>query len=836
MQIEDIILKNLIHNEEYTRKVIPFLKEDYFEYNAEKTLFKIVNQYINKYNNSPTIEAVAIELSQLDTLSQETFDACKSKIEQYVKPEKKQELAWLLDKTEEHCKEKAIHNALLKAVEITGDKTGKLSKGAIPQILQDALAVTFDNSIGHDYVEDSDLRYDEYHRKDNKVKCHLEFFNKITKGGISPKTLTVYLAATGVGKAQPLDSVVYTESGKLKFGDLAVGDKIYGSEGSLVSVIGIYPQGMKEVYKVTFEDGRSTECCNEHLWKIFDASTSKWNVMSLDEIIDKRKSKYFKERCYIPLTKPIQKTKKQLQIDPYIMGSYIGDGYSGDGGLTITNIEEDIINYWRNYIESNNLRFIQHECVRKDTTEIDNISYEIRGINQNYTEYRKRSNFIVSYLKECGLWNKRSHEKFIPEEFINSSVEDRTRLIQGLLDTDGYICEKSKAIEYSTTSEKLANQVVDIIRSLGGTSYIKKSKSFYTYKGERKQGKDSYSVRIRINRSVQIFWTKRKRDIFNQPYQYNDLKLRIKNIEYIGQKECQCIMVDSEDHLYLTDDYVVTHNTLVMCDSAAFDLVQGKNVLYITLEMGEIGDPSIAERIDANLLDITVDDLLTLPKDIFEKKINKMKEKVKGKLIIKEYATGTAGCQTFRALLNDLKIKKNFIPDIIYVDYLNLCISSKLKADSKSNSYLYIKSVTEELRALAVDFKIPVVSATQANRDGYNNSDMDLTNTSESIGLPMTVDFMLALYQDEELHSRNHILVTQLKNRFTDPKNNTRFLIGVDKPKMRLYDISDPQEGIADSNKKDIPVMDSGTYHERLVEEAKPNTKFNRKKALEGLK
>ena len=476
MQIEDIILQNLIHNEEYTRKVIPFLKDEYFQYNAEKTLFKIVHQYINKYNTSPTIEAVAIELSQLETLSQETFDECKTKIEQFVKPDKKQEIDWLLDKTEEHCKEKAIHNALLKAVEITVDKTGKLSKGAIPQILQDALAVSFDNSIGHDYLEDADLRYDEYHKKENKIKCHLDFFNKITKGGVSPKTLTIYLAATGVGK------------------------------------------------------------------------------------------------------------------------------------------------------------------------------------------------------------------------------------------------------------------------------------------------------------------------------------------------------------------------TLVMCDSAAFDLQQGRNVLYITLEMGEIGDPSIAERIDANLLDVTVDDLLSLPKDIFDKKIKKLKDNVKGKLIVKEYATGTAGSQTFRALLNELKIKKNFIPDIIYIDYLNLCISSKLKADSKSNSYLYIKTVAEELRALAIDYKVPVISATQANRDGYNNSDMDLTNTSESIGLPMTVDFMLALYQDEELHLRNHILVTQLKNRYTDPKNNTRFIIGVDKPKMRLYDVDNPQENISGANKEDTPVMDNGNYHERLIEEAKPKKKFDRKKALEGLK
>lgn len=231
--------------------------------------------------------------------------------------------------------------------------------------------------------------------------------------------------------------------------------------------------------------------------------------------------------------------------------------------------------------------------------------------------------------------------------------------------------------------------------------------------------------------------------------------------------------------------------SLFMCDYAANCLLQQKNVLYITLEMSE---ERIAERIDANLLDVALDTLQDLPLDDYRRKMNRLKDKVKGKLIIKEYPTASAGANHFKALLNELKLKKGFKPDIVFVDYLNICCSSRIKMGSNVNSYAYVKAIAEELRGLAVEFDFPMVSATQMNRSGFSSSDPDLTDTSESFGLPMTADFMFCLTTDEELEKLNQIMVKQLKNRYSDVSRNKRFMVGIDKPKMRLYDLDEKQQ------------------------------------------
>lgn len=226
--------------------------------------------------------------------------------------------------------------------------------------------------------------------------------------------------------------------------------------------------------------------------------------------------------------------------------------------------------------------------------------------------------------------------------------------------------------------------------------------------------------------------------------------------------------------------------SLFMCHMASACLTQNFNVLYITLEMAE---EKIAERIDANLLNVTIDDLMVMPKDMFEKRMKKLKDNVKGKLIIKEYPTASANPAHFRALLNDLSLKKNFKPDIIFVDYLNICASSRIKAGANVNSYTYIKAIAEELRGLAVEFSVPIVSATQTTRSGFGNSDPGLEDTSESFGLPATADFMFALISTEELQQLGQLMVKQLKNRYNDPTLHKRFTVGVDRAKMKLYDL-----------------------------------------------
>jgi len=449
MKLEQTILKNLIYNEDYLRKVLPFLKEDYFTDRTDRTIFNEISSFTDAYNSTPTIEAVVLAVKERRNLTADEVERCETtlkEIEQTKGEESK--IQWLVDKTEQFCQEKAIYNAVLGSISILDGKDKTHEKGQIPKILSDALAVSFDSSVGHDYLENSDERYDFYHRKEERIPFDLDFFNKITKGGLPTKTLNIALAGTGVGKS------------------------------------------------------------------------------------------------------------------------------------------------------------------------------------------------------------------------------------------------------------------------------------------------------------------------------------------------------------------------LFMCHCAAGAMSQGRNVLYITMEMSE---EKIAERIDANLLNVTIDDLVNLPKDMYDKKIAKLKEKIVGKLIIKEYPTASASTTHFRTLLNELNLKKSFIPDIIFIDYLNICCSSRIKAGANINSYTYVKSIAEELRGLAVEYGVPIVSATQTTRSGFNSSDPGLEDTSESFGLPATADLMFALISSEELEELGQIMVKQLKNRYNDPTMYKRFTLGVDRAKMRLYDVEQSgQDGLADAGITDKPLNTFG--------------------------
>lgn len=460
MAIEQVIFSNLVFNEEYGRKVIPFLKEEYFSNSSDRVVFNLIWDYMKEYNSFPSKEALAIDLSNKDGINEQTFKDSKVVIESLTY-DSDTKLDWLLDKTEVFCQEKAVYNAIMKSIEIIDDKKGLNSKGAIPQILTDALGVSFDSHIGHDFLEDAEARYDFYHTREMRVPFDLHYMNEITQGGLPKKTLNVILAGTGVGKS------------------------------------------------------------------------------------------------------------------------------------------------------------------------------------------------------------------------------------------------------------------------------------------------------------------------------------------------------------------------LAMCHMAAANLSAGYNVLYITMEMAE---ERIAERIDANLLDVTIDELKVLPRDSYNKKIERLRQKVKGKLKIKEYPTASAGSANFRHLINELKIKKNFIPDIIYIDYLNICLSSRIKNGANVNSYTLVKAIAEELRGLAVENNVPIISATQTTRGGYSNSDVGLEDTSESFGLPATADFMFALITSEELEDMGQIMVKQLKNRYSDPGVNRRFVIGVDRSRMRLFDVEDSAQDIMDG-----PVMDKSRFVER-EEEMFGKTKFDTSK------
>jgi len=468
MKIELTILKNLVHNEDFARKTLPFLKEDYFSDSSERVVYKRIADFMTKYNSRPTREAIGIEIESSNNLTEEEHKRSMALVRNLVEPEPVT-MDWLLESTEAFCQERAVFNAVMDSIAILDGKDKNRTKNSIPEILSEALGVSFDSHIGHDFIEDFEERYDYYHRVEEKVAFDLELFNKITRGGLSRKSLNIILAGTGVGK------------------------------------------------------------------------------------------------------------------------------------------------------------------------------------------------------------------------------------------------------------------------------------------------------------------------------------------------------------------------TLAMCHFAAANLTMGKNVLYITMEMAE---EKIAERIDANLLNVASEDLQQLPKEMYQNKIARLRSKTQGKLIIKEYPTASAHAGHIRHLLNELNLKRNFVPDIIYIDYLNICCSSRIKPGSNVNSYSYIKSIAEELRGLAVEKNVPIVSATQTTRSGYTSSDPGLEDTSESFGLPATADFMIALVRDEEMDERGQIMVKQLKNRYSDPANTRKFFVGVDRVKMRLFDLEESaQDDIIDDSrggktKRSESVMDNTKFGMENRERSKPKGKF----------
>jgi archaellum biogenesis ATPase FlaH len=467
--LENTILANLLYNDDFSRKVIPYIKEEYFDDVATKKIFSSFLEYVTVYKEPPSLEALKITLDARKDLNEDLFKTVSKTIDE-LKTDAATNQEWLLTETEKFCQNKDLFNSIRKSILILDGQDSEQDKGSIPKLLSDSLGINFDSHVGHDYLEDGDSRYEFYHRKEERLPFDIDILNKITKGGLPRKSLSVFLAQTGAGKS------------------------------------------------------------------------------------------------------------------------------------------------------------------------------------------------------------------------------------------------------------------------------------------------------------------------------------------------------------------------LVMCHMAASSLMFGKNVLYITAEMAE---ERIAERIDANLLDVTIDALHDMPKATFDKKIERIKSKTQSKLVVKEYPTGVGHAGHFRHLLNELKLKKNFVPDIIFIDYLNICSSSRIKGAAAANTYVLVKSIAEEIRGLAMEFNLPIVSATQANRGGYDNTDMDLTNTSESIGLPATVDFMLALITSEELEKMGQIMIKQLKNRWGDLSYYKRFVVGIERSKMRIYDLEEAaQSNIQNEPKDDKPAFDRSKFASDDAFRTKTKKSYN----VEGLK
>lgn len=600
--IEELILENIAFNESFSRKVLPFLKKEYFTDGAERTVFCLAQEYIEKYNSVPTKESLLIELSSKGNLSTQAFDSAKKVLAGIGNNDSSVSEDWLIEKAEAFCQDKAIYNAIMDSIQIMDGDKKELSRGAIPKLLADALGVSFDNAIGHDYLLDADSRFEFYHRKEERIPSDLNMLNKITKGGFPRKTLNVILAGcvhpdtmVDAKYRRGSDSVSVDGFGSIpisKIKQMIVSgyDVTVNSPDGFVRVLEFIDKGFWEEYILILDDGRTVRCNENHM---FETST---------------------------------------------------------GWMTAAEIH-------------------------------------LFGVEINILTSEK---FVLGWVVKTGSMIR----------------------------------------------------VVDLV-------------------------------------------------------------------------------VDHPNHRYYTNG-VSSHNTnvgktLAMCHLAANNLSSGKNVLYITMEMAE---ERISERIDANLLDIAIDELHELPREVYDRKVAKVREKTTGKLIVKEFPTAGAGAAHFRHLLNELRLKKNFIPDIIYIDYINICCSTRIKLGGSVNSYSLIKSIAEELRGLAIEFNVPIISSTQTNRSGQSDTDVELEQVSESHGLSATVDFMIAIVSSEQLESMNQLMVKQLKSRYGDKTINKRFVIGVDRSKMRLYDVDESQqtlidEKVAPKKGNGAPTFDNSAFGKR---------------------
>lgn len=809
-RLEETILKNLIFNDEYTRKVLPFISGEYFHAKQDKLLFNHILKFVNEYKNLPSYESLVIDLGNDRSISADDLDETITLLRD-IKESKEDSVdkVWLLEQTEKFCQDRAIYNAIMESVNILDDSESKKGKGEIPRLLSDALAVSFDNHIGHDYLSDAEERYDMYHRVDTKIPFDIEFLNFITNGGVSNKTLNIVLAGTGC-HAKGTDILMNDGSVK-KIEDVTQSDVLIGDDGLPREIFSLI-RNTGRMYKIKVNFTNDEFIVNEdHILSLINTSNKEiLNISVKDYLMKSKKFKHLYKLYYIKT--PIKFEKKDLKIDPYFMGLYLGDGHTDS--IAVTTADAEIKSYVENIIESDypyiKIRYTSNGSKAVSMFFSDDYYDECKckKIRKSTTGIGRRKNRLQLLFSSYGLNfysgdKTRCEDKFIPQEYKTSSIDDRLQLLAGLIDSDGYKIHNG-CYEVCTKSKKLADDINYVSRSLSMGSRIREKVI---------EGNTYYYVLVTTSfDSEQIIPCKveRKKTTLINTKNRNTLH-RSFTVEYVGEDDYYGFNI-SGNNLYCMGNFLVTHNTgksLFMCHCASACLMQGYNVLYITLEMSE---DKIAERIDANLMNVQIDKISKLSKTDYSSKISNLNRKTQGKLIIKEYPTATASVLNFNALINELKLKKGFTPQIIFVDYLNICKSSRLSHSSNVNSYTYIKAIAEELRGMAVENNVPVFSATQTTRSGFTSSDPGLEDTSESFGLPATADLMFALISTEDLEKLGQIMVKQLKNRYSDLNRYKRFVVGVDKSKMRLFDVE---------NKAQSDIVDSGQQN---------NSKFNQLK------
>lgn len=784
--MEKLVLASFLNDIEYNQTVLPHIKSEFFEDDAHKVLIDCAIEYSNEHKKLPPKIVIDTLLQAKLNIPQSIFESAQNILinvySDTIKDEvKNATIEWKLDETLKWFKERAAFNTILISLEIIDGKhkeNGKITdKSMIPELMQKALSISFDTSIGHDYIEDADGRFEFMHQKLNKIPFKIPLLNKITNGGIEKKSLNTFMGGTGC-HAKGAEILLY--NGLVKtVEDITTEDILVGDDGQ-PRYINHLIRNQGQMYKVTIRSTGEIFTVNEdHILSLYDNSKKIVNNISIkDYLLKSDKFKHTNKSYYVK--SPINFAKTNLKIDPYFLGIYLGDGSTHNIG--ITNMDNEVIEYFLNYVQVN-YPTSSVRVTKKDNTECK--TYHVRDVAyESFSLYNK----IAKDFSEYGLHftNKDTRttcsDKFIPNEYKTSCIEDRLQLLAGLLDTDGSkdICDN---YEFTSKSKQLALDVMYLTRSLA--MYCKMSEKIVN-------GVVYYRLYISQSESSPIIpmIVPRKQTLIKKDYtekQYSNPLHSSFSIEKLDIQDYYGFSI-SGNNLYCMGNFMVTHNTgksLVMCSLAADYISMGYDVLYITLEMAE---EKISTRIDANLLNVELDQLKHIPKATYLRKFDAFKDAGFGKLIVKEYPTATAGASHFRFLMRELESKQGFLPDVVFIDYLGIAASSRYKSD---NMYQMGKSVSEEFRGLAVERNVAMWTAVQSNRNSQANSDVEMTDISESFGINMVCDFIMAIISTEELKALGQLRFKQLKNRYEDMSTFTTFLLEVARSKMRVFQNDD---------------------------------------------
>lgn len=772
MQLEEKIISNLMFNEEFANKVIPFAKKEYFGAENGFIVDEIVSFY-KEYGKVPSKDEIKIDLSNNRTISDKILKKIYETVDKIDVDVSDPE--WLVKNTEKMFKDKALVNAIMQGATIL--EQGGKDNSKILGLVEDALSVTFDTNIGHDYFSDIQKRFESYHTVEDKVSWGLTTMDNITNGGISKKNIACAVAPTG---CHAKGSKILMSDGSFKnVEDIRIGDRLIGYNGQFRTVLNLC-RGREIMYRITPNRNRAKPFVvnGEHILALHDSVKNTIDCISVNEYL--KKSKTYKHIHHLYLNNlPLDfESTHELKIDPYFMGIYLGDGHTHC--CAITTMDEEVQDYALKYVLSKfeNMKITSYY---KESAKCRSYRFVMdkHGIPNKLSEAFSEYGIMITN-RDC---RTTCAEKFIPEEYLTADVSSRLELLAGLIDTDGYLSSTKSNYEFSSKSIRLANDVQRLARGLG----------FVTNLREKVVNGTSY-YRLSIIGDLCLIPCKVERKKSNHiATMHKDEHYCGFTVEQLEEDDYYGFTLDG-DHLYYNDDCVLNHNsgkTAFLCSIVSNAIRHGYNVLYISMEMSE---QKIAERIDANLMNETIPNIYKMNLNQYTSKVNQLKERVKGTLKIKEYPTSGANVSHFKALMNELKLKQHFVPDLVVVDYLNICNSARVKA-GQTNSYGYIKAISEELRGLAVEYNVALLTATQTNRNGFNNSDVEMTDISESIGMTHVMDFIFAIIRTEALDQVHQISIKQLKNRYSDPNQNSTVFLGIDFSRMKLYDLEGSANG-----------------------------------------